>query len=99
VTSPDTKSTYLIDTLRSKIPNYRYCLEKYEPNRQYSGKVDLKFRIEANGSVSNSRVDGDSFTQNSKSCIASITSKIEFKAIKNGGFADITQPLHFTSRK
>jgi outer membrane biosynthesis protein TonB len=88
--------------LQEYIPQFRYCYQQeLKVNEAAEGVIDLAFRINANGPISNIKVTGKKakFSRGGTACMAKVLKIIKFPTPKGGGVVDIKQPLNFVSEK
>ncbi len=88
--------------LREYLPQFRHCYQKeLERNGNTEGVVDLNFRIQGNGGVSNINIGmkGAKFSKAGSGCMAGVLKLIDFPKPKGGGVVDVRQPLNFFSEQ
>lgn len=88
--------------LREYLPQFRHCYQQeLERSENAKGVVDLQFRINANGTVSNVQIASKKakFTAQGSGCMANVLRVIPFPKPKGGGLVDVKQPLNFFSER
>ncbi len=88
--------------LREYLPQFRHCYQQeLERSENAKGVVDLQFRINANGSVSNVEIASKKakFSAQGSNCMANVLRVIPFPKPKGGGLVDVKQPLNFFSER
>lgn len=88
--------------LKEYLPQFRHCYQKeLENNEGAKGVIDLHFRINPNGSVSNIAIKGKKarFSAAGSGCMAGVLKLIDFPKPKGGGVVDVKQPLNFFSEQ
>lgn len=89
--------------LREYLPQFHYCYQNELDAKQdlIKGVVDLKFRINGNGKVSNIDIisKGAKFSNKGVNCMAQVLNMIDFPVPKGGGIVDVKQPLNFQSER
>ena len=88
--------------LKEYLPQFRHCYQKeLEVNEGAKGVIDLTFRINGNGSVSNIKVKGKKarLTRSGTNCMSKVLAIIPFPKPKGGGVVDVRQPLNFFSEQ
>lgn len=89
--------------LREYLPQFHYCYQNELDKKQdlIKGIVDLKFRINGNGKVSNIDIisKGAKFSNKGVDCMAQVLHMIDFPMPKGGGIVDVKQPLNFQSER
>lgn len=88
--------------LREYLPQFRHCYQQeLERSENAKGVVDLQFRINANGTVSNVQIASKKakFSAQGSNCMANVLRVIPFPKPKGGGLVDVKQPLNFFSEK
>ncbi len=88
--------------LREYLPQFRHCYQQeLERSENAKGVVDLQFRINGNGSVSNVQIASKKakFSAQGSNCMANVLRVIPFPKPKGGGQVDVKQPLNFFSER
>lgn len=88
--------------LKEYLPQFRHCYQKeLERNEAAKGVIDLHFRINPNGSVSQIQIKGKRarFSAQGSGCMAGVLKLIDFPKPKGGGVVDVKQPLNFFSER
>lgn len=88
--------------LREYLPQFRHCYQQeLERSENAKGVVDLQFRINQNGSVSNVDIASKAakFSKAGSNCMANVLKVIPFPKPKGGGLVDVKQPLNFFSEQ
>lgn len=88
--------------LKEYLPQFRHCYQKeLERNEAAKGVIDLHFRINPNGSVSEIKIKGKKarFSSAGSGCMAGVLKLIDFPKPKGGGVVDVKQPLNFFSEQ
>ncbi len=88
--------------LKEYLPQFRHCYQKeLESNEAAKGVIDLHFRINADGSVSNINIRGKraKFSASGTTCMGGVLKLIDFPKPKGGGVVDVKQPLNFFSER
>ena len=88
--------------LQEYIPQFKYCYQQeLKTNENAEGVIDLSFRIQGSGRVSNIRVTGKKakFSPSGVSCMSKVLRIIKFPIPKGGGVVDVKQPLNFVSER
>ncbi len=87
--------------LQEHIPQFRHCYQQElaAHSDRVKGVVDLNFRIDKDGGVSNVdiRSKGAAFSPTGQGCMAKVLGLITFPRPKGGGVVDVRQPLNFFS--
>ncbi|MCR9203292.1 MAG: AgmX/PglI C-terminal domain-containing protein [Halobacteriovoraceae bacterium] len=88
--------------LKEYLPQFRHCYQKeLERNEAAKGVIDLHFRINPNGTVSQIKIKGKKakFSRSGSGCMAGVLKLIDFPKPKGGGVVDVKQPLNFFSEQ
>lgn len=87
--------------LQEYIPQFRHCYQQELSNNSedLKGVIDLNFRINGNGTVSQINIQGKKtrFSKGGTNCVAGVLKLIHFPKPKGGGVVDVRQPLNFFS--
>ena len=83
------------------LAQFKFCYQQelQEQSEKIKGIVDLNFRIEGDGKVSQVKIKSaqTKFSDKGISCMANILKMIDFPKPKGGGLVDVRQPLNFYS--
>ncbi|MDD0853420.1 AgmX/PglI C-terminal domain-containing protein [Halobacteriovorax sp. GB3] len=89
--------------LREYLPQFHYCYQNELDTKQdlIKGVIDLKFRINGSGKVSNIDIASKktAFSRKGVNCMAQVLKMIDFPRPKGGGIVDVKQPLNFQSER
>ena len=88
----------VVETIRSKLSQFRYCVERYtEPGQVRKGRIDLRFIIGPEGKVTKGNVQSDIYGADIKKCSMYVLKRIQF-AKPTSGIADVSVPINITLR-
>ena len=90
--------------LRDHIPQFRSCYQRdLDVTRNadgLQGRVNFKFKIMGDGTVSNSSVSSEEITSDRvRDCVLNVLNGIRFPSPGNGRTVDVSQPMNFYPKR
>ncbi len=86
--------------LTDNIENFRSCyIKAYKKNKRFPGTVKMVFTVKSDGKVTKAKAVSAEFSRSMKRCIVKKIKKIQFPKPKDGGYVEVSQPIHFKPRE
>ena len=94
-------ASYIHEMITAAVPDYRKCYENeyFKSGKENNGVVILKFTIDKDGNVQDSKAEAEKLPLSIKSCVERVSAGLKFPPVTNGGTVDVSQPMNFHLKK